>query len=90
MIDALDELAHGVQRRDVCSFYQYNTFGDVVYKTWLNNLIAQILALLCKWASGMPRWARIFMTARPEDDVVKTLNCLNPRILVFEIHLHIL
>ena len=42
----------------------------------------QILTLLRTWASGMPRWARVFMTARPEDDIVKTLTVLNPRILV--------
>ena len=38
--------------------------------------------MLRLWSTGMPKWARVFLTARNDTDIVDALACLNPRILV--------
>ena len=49
-----------------------------------NGIYNQILALLPKWAGGMPSWARVFITARPEEDIETALKVLDPRSLVLK------
>ena len=34
------------------------------------------------WSIGMPKWARVFLTARNETDIVEELACLNPQVMV--------